>query len=99
MQPSEANKIKRELLAAHAAAKNRVCRKMLSPIHQYALKYYSTDHFEEFLSLLEAKDFEGAVQHLHDKMLPYLKKNDVLHYESELMSIQVELTLTYSFPS
>jgi len=69
----------------------------LSPIHQYALKYYSADHLEEFLSLLEAKDFEGTVQHLHDKMLPYLKKNDVSHYESELMSIQVELTLTYSF--
>lgn len=97
MTTSQVNKIKRDLLAAHNAAKDRVCRMIISPNRSYALRHYSKTHLDQFQELIGAKDFEGAVLYLHDKMLPYLKKNSPADYSSELMMISVELTLTYSF--
>ena len=70
---------------------------LLSDLHSYALKSYPEKDLEQFCTLICDKDFEGAIQVLHDKILPKLKKKNLTDYYSELLSINVEMTLTYDF--
>lgn len=97
MTTSEANKIRKQMLASSDAVKANICRMLLETTHSYTLKEYPEKHLAQFCEQVSAKDFAGAIQILHDKMLPALKKKSQRDYYSELLSINCEITLTYDF--
>lgn len=75
MKTSEANKIKKEILAASDHAKAKICRDLCFDKYRNIQRYFSEELQTQFLALREKGDFEGAITFALDTMLPSIKKN------------------------
>ena len=78
------------MLEASDQTKARICRDIRNTVFPVKYFCYTDEQKQRFLSLCDAKDFEGAIAYFHDTMLPYLKKASPIWYESQLIEIRVE---------
>ena len=95
MTTAEANKIKKELLAASEVAKCKVCRQIIEELSGWSSKYYTLEQKNHFLDLCQAKDFEAATAYFVNTMLPMLKKGAPTDYHSELILRKSNLVTTH----
>lgn len=61
MKTSEANKIKKDIIAASDVAKCRICRKVITALNAYSRHYYTDDQVNHFFDLCQVMDFQAAI--------------------------------------
>lgn len=95
LTPSEANKIKKGILAASEVAKCRICRKVIETLRIYRLHYYTDEQVNHFLDLCQKTDFEAATTYYVNTMLAGFKKKEPILYQSDLVSRSADLVMVH----
>ena len=95
LTPSEANKIKKGILAASEVAKCRICRKVIETLRIYRLHYYTDEQVNHFLDLCQKTDFEAATTYYVNTMLAGFKKKEPILYQSDLVSHSADLVMVH----
>jgi len=95
MTPSQANKIKKALLAASEVAKCKLCRSITEELSRYSGRAYSAEQKSRFLDYCQARDFDAAMAYYVNTMLPVLKKADEFDYRTDLLLAESRLAVVH----
>ena len=95
MTTSQANKIKKSLLAASEVAKCKLCRNIIESLSSTFSRCYSVEQKQQFLDYCQERDFEAAIAYYVNTMLPVQKKADEINYKTDLLFAQATLAMVH----